>query len=337
MNRAQSVRTRTTSFLFLLLLGACAATAPVPSVDHLPSWNEGPVKQTILGFVGEVTDAGGDNFVPVEERVAVFDNDGTLWSEKPTYFQLLFILDRVRALATDHPEWHSQQPFKAVLENDMKALAEAGEHGLIELAGAAQAGMTTGEFEAIVSAWIASARHPVSGRPYTEMVFQPMLELLDYLRGNGFSVYIVSGGGIEFMRPWTEGVYGVPPQNVIGSSQELRYEQRADGPVILRDPGIHFVNDKAGKPVGIQRFIGRRPLIAVGNSDGDYEMLEWTTTGDGPRLGLIVHHTDAQREWAYDRQSSEGRLHRALDDAPDQGWTVIDMARDWGVVFLPQR
>jgi phosphoserine phosphatase len=249
----------------------------------------------------------------------------------------LFILDRVRALATDHPEWQSQQPFKAVLENDMKALAEAGEHGLIELAGTAQAGMTTTEFEAIVSAWIASARHPVSGRPYTEMVFQPMLELLDYLRGNGFSVYLVSGGGIEFMRPWAEAVYGVPRQNVIGSSQELRYEQRADGPVILRDPGIHFVNDKAGKPVGIQRFIGRRPLIAVGNSDGDYEMLEWTTTGDGPRLGLMVHHTDAQREWAYDRQSSEGRLDRALDDAPDQGWTVIDMARDWRVVFPPQR
>jgi phosphoserine phosphatase len=326
---------RTLRLLFLLLLSACAAVQPERSADPLPSWNDGAVKSTILGFVATVTDAASGDFVPPDRRVAVFDNDGTLWSEKPTYFQLLFILDRIKALAVDHPEWKSQQPFQAVLENDMAALAAKGEHGLIELAGAAQAGMTTGEYADIVSRWIGSAHHPVSGRLYTEMVFQPMLELIDLLRGNGFSVYIVSGGGVEFMRPWTERVYGIPPPNVIGSTQELRYERRDDGPVLVREGKIHFINDKATKPVAIQRIIGQRPVIAVGNSDGDYEMLEWTTHGDGPRLGLIVHHTDARGEWAYDRDSREGRLDRALLDAPAQGWTVIDMARDWRVVFPP--
>lgn len=321
--------------LGLLLLGACAVSPPQPAADPLPSWNDGPVKQSVLAFVAGVADPSGPRFVPIDERIAVFDNDGTLWSEKPTYFQLLFILDRIRALAPGHPEWASRQPFQAVLENDMAALAASGEHGLVELAGAAQSGMTTAEFESAVAAWIESARHPASGRRYTEMVFQPMLELMDLLRSNGFDVYIVSGGGIEFMRPWAERVYGVPPEQVVGSMPELTYEQRPDGPVLVRGAGVHFINDKAGKPLAVQRFIGRRPVIAVGNSDGDYEMLEWTTSGGGPRLGLIVHHTDAQREWAYDRESSEGRLDRALDDAPARGWTVIDMARDWRVVFPP--
>jgi len=326
---------RTFTCVFFLFLAACASTQPVQVIDPLPSWNSGPAKDAIITFVTGVADPNGDAFVPLDERIAVFDNDGTLWSEKPTYFQLLFILDRVRALAPDHPEWASQQPFQAVLENDMNALMAAGTHGLLELSAAAQAGMTTEEFEAIVSAWLASTRHPVTGRPYTAMVYQPMLELLDYLRASGFDVYIVSGGGIDFMRPWTDDVYGIPPQNVVGSSEELRYERREDGPVMIREAAVHFINDKAGKPVGIQRFIGRRPLIAVGNSDGDYEMLEWTSSGEGPRLGLIVHHTDAQREWFYDRDSHEGRLDRALDDAPRFGWTVIDMARDWRVVFPP--
>jgi phosphoglycolate phosphatase-like HAD superfamily hydrolase len=324
-----------TLLLLLVLLGACAATRPEPATDPLPSWNAGDAKQSILAFVDNVTDLSGPDFIAAEDRIAVFDNDGTLWSEKPTYFQLLFILDRIRALSADHPEWRSQQPFQAVLENDMAALAATGEHGLVELAGAAQAGMTSEEYAGIVSAWIESARHPVSGKPYTSMVFQPMLELLDLLRDKGFRVYIVSGGGIDFMRPWTEGAYGIPPHDVIGSSQELRYEQRDSGPVLVREPRIHFINDKSGKPIGIQRFIGRRPVIAVGNSDGDYEMLDWTTSGEGPRLGLIVHHTDGEREWAYDRDSSEGRLDRALADAPSQGWTVIDMARDWRMVFPP--
>lgn len=328
---------KTMGLAFLLLLSACAASQPDRLADALPSWNDGPVKQEILDFVGEVTDASRPDFVPPDDRVAVFDNDGTLWSEKPTYFQLLFILDRVRALAPGHPEWRTQQPFKAVLENDTETLVAAGAHGLMELGSATQAGMTSAEFESIVSEWIASARHPISGRPFTEMVFQPMLELMDFLRGNGFDVYIVSGGGIGFIRPWSGDVYGIPPQNVVGSSQELRYERRDDGPVIVREAGIHFINDKAAKPVGIQRFIGRRPVIAVGNSDGDFEMLEWTTGGEGRRLGLILHHTDAQREWAYDRESREGRLDRALDAAPDQGWAVIDMARDWRVVFPPAK
>jgi phosphoserine phosphatase len=335
MKSPNAILIRTILFASTLLLAACAASRPEPGLDPLPSWNEGAVKQTILAFVEDVSDPSGGSFVPPGERVAVFDNDGTLWSEKPTYFQLLFILDRVRALAPQHPEWATQQPFKAVLEDDRAALAAAGEHGLIELAMATQAGMTTTEFEAAVSDWVASARHPVTGRPYTGMVFQPMLELLDLLRAGGFEVYIVSGGGIDFMRPWADDVYGTPPENVVGSSFELRYERRESGPALVREPKMHFINDKGGKPVGIQRHIGRRPVIAVGNSDGDYEMLEWTTSGAGPRLGLIVHHTDAQREWAYDRQSSEGRLDRALNDAPAQGWTVVDMARDWRVVFPP--
>jgi phosphoserine phosphatase len=287
--------------------------------------------------VAAVSEPGSEDFVPPAERIAVFDNDGTLWSEKPTYFQMLFILDRIRALAPEHPEWAHEQPFKAVLENDLAQLAAAGEHGLMQLAGATLSGMTTTEYEQIVTDWLAESRHPQTGRPFTEMVYQPMLELLDYLRAHGFRVYIVSGGGLAFMRPWTERVYGIPPENVIGSYLGSHYEVRDGAPTLVKDPELLHVNDKAGKPVGIERFIGRRPILAVGNSDGDYDMLEWTTRGAGRRLGVLLHHTDAEREWAYDRASSEGRLARGLDDAEQNGWVVIDMARDWKSVFPPLR
>jgi phosphoserine phosphatase len=301
--------------------------------DPLPSWNEGASKQSIVDFVSRITDPAGPDFVPEAERIATFDNDGTLWSEKPAYFQLLFAIDRVKALAPDHPEWKTQQPFKAVLDGDMKALAAAGEHGLIEIVAATHAGMTTAEFEAIAKDWIATAKHPTTGRPYTEMVYQPMLELLDYLRANGFKTFIVSGGGIEFMRPWTEEVYGIPPEQVVGSSIETKFEMRDDGPVLMRLPEIDFIDDKDGKPVGINSHIGRRPIAAFGNSDGDLQMLQWTAAGDGASFCLYVHHTDAEREWAYDRDSHIGRLDKGLDEAAKNGWTVVDMKNDWKVVY----
>jgi len=328
----QSVRL----FLFCLMgfvVAACAASPAVPVAGPLPAWNDGPARQAIVEFVTDVTTPGSEHYVPPAERIAVFDNDGTLWAEKPTYFQLLFIVDRVRALAPQHPEWADEQPFKALLEGDMATVAAGGEHALMELAMATHAGMDSEEFAAAVAAWIDTARHPVSGRRYTEMVYQPMLELLDYLRDNGFKTFIVSGGGIAFMRPWTEAVYGIPPDQVVGSSVELRFVTKGDDVAIERLPELHFIDDKAGKPVGIQRYIGRRPILAAGNSDGDYEMLRWTTAGDGRRLGLIVHHTDAEREWAYDRDSHEGRLDRALDEAGERGWTVIDMANDWSRIW----
>ena len=304
-----------------------------PDLDPLPSWTDGATKHRIIAFVSSVTDADNTDFVPVNKRIATFDNDGTLWSEKPTYFQLLFILDRVRAMADDHPEWKTTQPFQAVLENDMATIKAAGKHGLLTLALATHAGMTTDEFETIVRHWLATARHPTTGKPYNSMVYQPMLELLDYLRTNEFKVFIVSGGGLEFMRPWTEAVYGVPPDQVIGSSIETRYELRDGKPVLVRLPEMHFINDNVTKPVAINRFIGRRPILAGGNSDGDFEMLKWTTSGDGKRLGLIVHHTDAEREWAYDRESSEGRLIKGLDQADENGWLLIDMAQDWQRIY----
>jgi phosphoserine phosphatase len=267
------------------------------------------------------------------ERVAVFDNDGTLWLEQPMYVQLAFALDRVKALAAQHPEWKDKQPFKAVLEGDMKALAAAGEHGLVELIMATHAGMTTNEFEKITAEWLASARDPRFKRPYTELVYQPMLELLAYLRANGFMTFIVSGGGIEFMRPWTERIYGVPSDQVIGSSIKTRFEMRDGRPILFRLPEMNFIDDKAGKPVGINEHIGRRPIAAFGNSDGDLEMLQWTTMSGGVRFGLLVHHTDAEREYAYDRESHFGRLDKALDAAAVNNWTVVDMKRDWKRVF----
>lgn len=307
--------------------------AAVVAAEVLPSWNDSASRAAIVAFVERVTAPGGAELLPPGERVAVFDNDGTLWSEQPAYFQLLFAIDRVKALAPDHPEWKDQQPFKAVLENDMKALAAAGEHGLLELVMASHAGMTTVEFEQVVRDWLASARHPTTGKPYTAMVYQPMLEVLDYLRANGFKTFIVSGGGIEFMRPWTEAVYGIPPEQVIGSSIKTRFDVRDGEPVLVRLPEINFIDDKAGKPVGINQHIGRRPVMAFGNSDGDLQMLQWTTAGEGPRIGVIVHHTDAEREWAYDRASHIGKLDKALDLAAGSGWVVVDMKNDWNKIY----
>jgi len=303
------------------------------AADPLPSWNEGGAKRSIFDFVQRVTAPGGKDFVPEPERVAAFDNDGTLWAEQPFYFQLVFALDRVKALAPKHPEWKEKEPFKSVLAGDLKSVLAGGEHALVELIMATHAGTTTEEFEQVVKDWIASAKHPRFNRPYTKCVYQPMLELLVYLRANGFKTYIVSGGGIEFMRPWVERVYGIPPEQVVGSTIKVKYELRDGRPVLARLPEINFIDDKAGKPVGIHYHIGRRPIAAFGNSDGDFQMLEWTTGGSGPRLGLIVHHDDAEREWAYDRKSSIGKLDRGLDEAPKRGWVVVSMKRDWKFIF----
>jgi phosphoglycolate phosphatase-like HAD superfamily hydrolase len=306
-----------------------------PAADPLPSWNEGPAKRSIIDFVGRVTRQGGPDFVSPPERIATFDNDGTLWSEQPLYFQFLFALDRVKALAAQHPDWTEKQPFKGVFEGDTRAVMSTGERGLLDLMSATHAGNTTEEFERIVSDWIATARHPKFNRPYTEMVYQPMLEVLAYLRANGFKTFIVSGGGVEFMRPWVERVYGIPPERVVGSRAKVQYEVRNGVPVLARLAEVDFIDDKSGKPVGIHQVIGRRPIAAFGNSDGDFEMLEWVTSGSGPRFGLIVHHTDAEREWAYDRASHIGQLLRGLDEAPKRGWIVADMKSDWKTVFPP--
>jgi hypothetical protein len=320
-----------------LAIGCAPQTEAPPSSEaipeSLPSWSEGPAKGAITDFVARVTDPASPDFVPEAERIATFDNDGTLWAEQPAYFQLLFAIDRVKALAPEHPEWATTQPFKAVLDGDMEALAAAGEHGLLELVMASHAGMTTLEFEEIVKDWITHARHPKTGQPLTRMVYQPMLELLEYLRANGFKTFIVSGGGIEFMRPWTEEVYGIPPEQVVGSSIKTKFEVRSGAPILVRLPEIDFVDDKEGKPVGIHSHIGRRPIAAFGNSDGDLQMLQWTAAGDGPSFCLYVHHTDAEREWAYDRESHIGRLDEGLKEAEARGWTVVDMKRDWKRVF----
>ena len=332
------MRTVTIVAVTLLCLQSGAARVAAlsdgqPGGDQLPSWNEGPSKKAIVDFVAGVTKEGGSDFVPVAQRIAVFDNDGTLWAEQPVYFQLAFALDRVKALAPTHPEWKDKQPFKGVLEGDMKAVAATGEHGLLEIIAATHVGNTTEEFEKIVTDWVASAKHPKTGRLYTQMVYQPMLELLAYLRANGFKTYIVSGGGVEFMRPWVERVYGIPPEQVVGSRAKVKYEVRDGVPVLLRLAEVDHIDDKAGKPVGIHQVIGRRPVAAFGNSDGDFEMLEWTTSAPGLRFGLIVHHTDAEREWAYDRTSHIGQLARGLDEAPKREWVVVDMKREWRTIF----
>jgi phosphoserine phosphatase len=301
--------------------------------DPLPSWNEGAAKESILRFVERVTTERGQDFAPPLDRIAVFDNDGTLWSEKPFYFQLIFALDRVKALATQHPEWQDQQPFKAILEDDIERFLAGGLKAVLDVLVVTHGGNTSAEFEQIVLDWIANARHPRTGRPYTEMVYQPMLELLDYLRANDFRTYIVSGGGIEFMRAWVQDVYGISPEQVIGSSIETKFEMRDSGPVLVRIPKVDFVDDNEGKPVGIHKFIGRRPLLAFGNSDGDLQMLQWTAAGESPRFMGLVHHTDAEREWVYDRDSLVGRLDKALDEARGKSWTVVDMKRDWRVVY----
>ncbi|MEA3278777.1 MAG: HAD family hydrolase [Pseudomonadota bacterium] len=324
--------------ILALYLGlSFAGLSAAETTDALPSWNEGSPKQAITQFVEAVSTPGGSEFVPPAERIAVFDNDGTLWSEQPMYFQLAFALDRVKALAPQHPEWKDKQPFKAVLEGDLKEVLAGGEHALLEIVMATHAGTTTEEFGASVEEWMATAKHPKTGRPYTEMVFQPMLELLAYLRANDFKTFIVSGGGIEFMRPWTERVYGVPPEQVVGSSIKTKFELCEGNPVLVRLQEINFIDDKAGKPVGINQHIGRRPIAAFGNSDGDLQMLQWTTAGSGARFGLLVHHTDADREWAYDRSSSVGRLDKALDETQARGWTVVDMKQDWKVIYPSEK
>ena len=319
--------------LLSLLLFASAALA----ADPLPSWNDTAPKKAIVAFVERVTRDGSTDFVPVPERIATFDNDGTLWAEQPIYFQFLFAIDRVKALAAQHPEWKTKEPFASLLKGDMQRALAGGEHAMLDIVMSTHAGMTTQAFEKIVTDWIATAKHPKTGRLLTEMVYQPMLELLAYLRANGFKTFIVSGGGIEFMRPWTEKVYGIPPEQVIGSSIKTTFEMRDGQPTLVRLPEINFIDDKAGKPVGIQMHIGRRPIASFGNSDGDLQMLQWTAAGEGARLMLIVRHTDAKREWAYDRQSSIGHLDKALDEAQDKGWTVVDMKQDWKVIFPFQR
>jgi phosphoserine phosphatase len=299
----------------------------------LASWNDGAAKQSILDFVRRVTTEGSPDFVPVPERIAVFDNDGTLWAEQPFYFQGLFVFDRVHTLASQHPEWKDKQPFKAALENDMKALAAAGLPGLVELVMATHAGMTTEEFERIVKDWLATSRHPKFNRPYTDLAYQPMLELLAFLRTNDFKTFIVSGGGIEFVRTFSESVYGIPPDQVVGSSIVTKFEVRDGRPVLVRQAKLDFYDDNEDKPVGINKFIGRRPIAAFGNSDGDFQMLEWVTARTGPRFGLIIHHDDAVREFAYDRASAVGKLDRSLDEAPKRGWTVVSMKKNWKRVF----
>jgi len=322
------------------LLAAClwvCVCGPLLAADALPSWKDGSSRQAIVAFVDKARRPDSPDFIPVEQRIATFDNDGTLWAEQPLYFQALFVFDRIRALAPQHPDWKTTKPYRSVLNGDMKGLAAAGEKGLMELMVATHAGMTTDEFSATVSDWIATAHHPKSGKPYTSMVYQPMLELLAYLRANGFKTYVVSGGGQEFMRPWMERVYGIPPEQVIGSQGELKYEMRDTGPVLVKQAKVVLIDDNVGKPVGIQRFIGRRPVFAFGNSDGDLQMLQWTTAGTGLRFAGLVHHTDAKREWAYDRKSKIGTLDKALDEAAQKGWTVVDMAGEWKVIYPPAR
>ena len=317
----------------LVVIALAFITASLHAADPLPSWNDGAAKQAITAFVTKTTTDGSADFVPPAERIATFDNDGTLWGEQPMYFQAFFIFDRIKQLAPTHPEWKDKEPFASVLKGDLKSALAGGERALLEMAMATHAGTTTEEFEKIVSDWANTAKHPKSGKHFTEMVYQPMLEVLAYLRANGFKTFIVSGGGIEFMRPWTEKVYGIPPEQVIGSSIKTKFEIRDGKPVLARLPELNFIDDKEGKPVAIQQHIGRRPIIAFGNSDGDFQMLEWTTAGKGPRLALIVHHDDAQREYAYDRGSHIGKLEKGLDEAPQRGWTIISMQNDWKSIY----
>jgi hypothetical protein len=320
------------------ILGASKGIAQQPAPQRvLPSWNDGPTRDAIIAFVKEVSSASSPTFIPPLHRIAVFDNDGTLWCEHPMYVQLAFALDRARQLAPLHPEWQGDPLFKAVLDNDLKAVAAFGEHGLLKLVLETHAGMTTRQFEQIVTTWLETARHPRFGRPYTQLVYQPMLELMAYLRAADFEINIVSGGGIEFMRPWTERVYGVPPQRVVGSSIKTRFQLRDGSAELFRLAELNFVDDGPGKPVGINQHIGRRPVMAVGNSDGDLEMLQWATLGGGASFGLLVRHTDAEREYAYDKATDFGRLDKALVAATANGWTVADMRRDWATMFPAEK
>jgi phosphoglycolate phosphatase-like HAD superfamily hydrolase len=324
---------RNTCVVILLAASWWVSLLAQAQTGALPSWNESAAKRSIIEFVARVTRPGGPDFVQPAERIAVFDNDGTLWSEQPVYFQVAFALYRIKAMAAAHPEWKERQPYKAVLEGDTQALAATGEKGLLELVMATHSGMTTDEFDAAVADWAQHARHPRFKRPYTDLVYQPMLELLAHLRDNGFKTFIVSGGGVEFMRGFVERIYGSPPEQVVGSSGTLKYEMRSGQPVLVKQAQVFFVDDRAGKPVGIQQFIGRRPIFAFGNSDGDQQMLQWTAAGAGPRFAALVHHTDARREWAYDRGSKVGALDKAWDEAKARGWVVVDMQQDWNAIY----
>jgi phosphoglycolate phosphatase-like HAD superfamily hydrolase len=324
----------TRTLLLIALVAALAlATTVAYAADALPSWNDGPAKKSLIEFVAKVTKEGGSDFVPPADRIATFDNDGTLWAEQPMYFQLLFALDRVNALAPQHPEWKDKEPFASLLKGDVKGALAGGEPAIFQIVMATHAGMTTEEFEQLVRDWVATAKHPVTKKPYTEMVYQPMLEVLAYLNENGFKTFIVSGGGVEFMRPWVEKTYGIPPEQVIGSSAKLRFDLRDGTPKLMKLPEPNFFDDQAGKPVAIQTYIGRRPIAAFGNSDGDLQMLQWTCGGGGVRFCLYVHHTDAAREWAYDRHAAVGQLDKGLDEAKAKNWTVVDMKKDWKNVF----
>jgi len=327
------MHTRILNTLGLAAVTVALSATIVRAADALPSWQDGAAKNTIVEFVAKVTKEGGPDFVPPAERIATFDNDGTLWAEQPMYFQFLFALDRVKVLAPQHPEWKDKEPFASLLKGDLKSALAGGEHALLEILATTHSGMTSEEFDTVVKDWLATARHPTTGRPYTEMAYQPMLELLTYLRASGFKTFIVSGGGLEFMRAFAEQVYGIPPEQVIGSTGKQKFELREGTPVLVKQPAVDFVDDKGGKPIGIQRVIGRRPIAAFGNSDGDLQMLQWTAAGLGPRFCLYVHHTDAKREWAYDRQSSIGRLDKGLDEAKAHGWTVVSIKNDWKHVF----
>jgi phosphoglycolate phosphatase-like HAD superfamily hydrolase len=320
---------RFAAFAMLLIFSAPS----LASADDLPSWNDGPSKQSIVDFVSKVTTTGGADYVLPAERVAVFDNDGTLWSEQPMYVQLAFVLDRIKVLAPEHPEWKDTEPYKSALAGDAAGIASSGEKGLVQLLAVTHDGMSSDEFTKIAADWINTAKHPKSGKAYTEMVYQPMLELVAYLKANDFQVFIVSGGGIEFMRPWTEKIYGIPPENVVGSSIKSKYDVKDGKPEIVRLPEVDFVDDGPGKPVGIYTHIGRRPIAAFGNSDGDFQMLEWTTSRAGVSFGLIVHHDDADREYAYDRQSHFGKLDKGLDEGPKRGWSIVSMKNDWKQIY----
>ncbi len=323
-----------------VFLWMCACSPEKPAitteetiVDPLPSWNQGATKSAIMEFVEDVIDPNSSNYVEPAGRIATFDNDGNLWSEQPLYFQLIFALDRVKELAGDHPEWQEKQPFKAVLEDDKQALLQSGEHGILELVMATHAGMTPEEFQQTVQDWLKTTSHPRFDQPYNKMIYQPMLELLEYLRAHDFKTFIVSGGGVEFMRAWVEEAYGIPPDQVVGSSIKTEFVVEEGKALVRRLPEIDFIDDKAGKPIGINKFIGRRPILASGNSDGDLQMMQYTAAGDGPSMMLYLHHTDSVREWAYDRDSHIGRLDQGLDEAKEKGWTVIDMAKDWNTIY----
>jgi hypothetical protein len=316
-----------------VLFAVLASPLLLAQTDPLPSWNDTTPKKALLAFVDRVTKEGSPDFVPVAERIATFDNDGTLWVEQPMYVQMQYAFDRVKQLAPQHPEWKTAQSFKGVLEGDLKAVAATGEKGAVQLLMATHAGMTVEQFQQIVSDWMAGAIDPKFHKHYNECIYQPMVELLTYLRANGFKTYIVSGGGAEFIRPWALKAYGIPPEQVIGSSIKTKFQNTGGGPELIRLPEVNFIDDGPGKPVGINQYIGRRPIAAFGNSDGDQQMLEWTAAGAGPRFMLLIHHTDAEREYAYDRRSSVGRLDKALDEATAKGWTVVSMKDDWKQIF----